>query len=136
MYKPSNITPVEMIQTELEGIQSFLEADYNSDNPAAVQERFDDLATYMARTGKLKADSEYHYNSLVESSIFDALKKGIENRLSASTINKFVESAARDYKFLLTWSDRCNRSCVHQYDGMRSIISSLRAEFQASKYSR
>lgn len=128
MYIPSNISSPDVIHKELQEMQDFLEADYSSDNPAHVQSRFDSLAGYMARSGKLKADAEYHYNSLIESSIFEALKKGYEEKLSASTINKFIEAAARNYKFLLTWSDRVNRSCTHQHDGMRSIISTLRAE--------
>lgn len=128
MYTPHNLTDPTAIHKELETIQSFLEANYTSDNPAAVQQRFEDLAIYMARSGKIKSDAEYHYNSLVESSIMEALKKGYEEKLSASTINKFVESAARSYKFLLTWADRTNRSCTHQLEAMRTIISSLRAE--------
>ncbi len=136
MYTPPNLTPTDKIQSELEGIQSFLEANYSSDVPAAVQQRFDDLAIYMARSGKLKADAEFHYNNLVESSIMDLLKKSYDEKLSPSTLNKLVEAAARNYKFLVTWADRANRSCTHQYDGMRTIISSLRAEFNAMKFSK
>ena len=128
MYTPSNITDPSGIHKELETMQAFLEANYNSDNTAAVQERFDELAIYMARSGKLKADAEYHYNSLVESTIISALKKAYEKELGASTLNKYVESVAKDYKFLVSWADRVNRSCVHQLDAMRSIISTLRAE--------
>lgn len=128
MYQPSNITSPDLIHKELEEMQSFLEAEYSADNGAQVQDRFDSLGAYMARSGKLKADAEYHHNSLVESSIMDALKKGYEDRLSASTINKFVEAAARNYKYLLTWADRINRTCTHQHDGLRSVMSTLRSE--------
>ena len=128
MYQPSNITAPDLIHKELEEMQSFLEAEYSADNGAQVQDRFDSLGGYMARSGKLKADAEYHHNSLVESSIMDALKKGYEDRLSASTINKFVEAAARNYKYLLTWADRVNRTCTHQHDGLRSVMSTLRSE--------
>lgn len=136
MYQPHNLTDPAAMHKELEGIQAFLEANYTSDNPAAVQQRFEDLAIYMARSGKLKADAEFHYNSLVESSIMDALKKGYEERLSASTINKFVESAARGYKFLVTWSDRVNRSCTHQLEAMRTTMSTLRSERFANNYGK
>lgn len=128
MYIPSNITPPDSIHKELEDIQAFLEADYSADIPNHVQMRFDSLAVYMARSGKLKADAEYYYNSLVESAIMDALKRGYEDKLSASTINKFVEAAARNYKLLLTWADRVNRSCTHQHEGLRTVMSNLRAE--------
>lgn len=128
MYQPSNITLPDLIHKELEDIQSFLEAEYSADNPAQVQDRFDSLGAYMARSGKLKADAEWHYHQLIESSIMDALKKGYEERLSSSTINKFVEAAARNYKFLFTWADRVNMSCTHMLDGMRSVMSTLRSE--------
>ena len=136
MYTPSNITSPDLIHKELEEIQAFLEAEYAADVPDQVQNRFDSLATYMARSGKIKADAEWHYNSLVESSIMEALKKGYEEKLSASTINKFVEAAARNYKFLVTWSDRVNRTCTHQHEGMRSVMSTLRSERFSNNYGR
>lgn len=134
MYQPSNITPPDAIHKELEEIQAFLEAEYAADNGTQVQNRFDSLAAYMARSGKIKADAEWHYNSLVESSIMDALKRGYEEKLSPSTINKFVEAAARNYKFLLSWADRCNRACTHQHEGMRSVMSTLRSERFSNNY--
>ena len=133
MYQPSNITDQQKIHNELEDIQAFLEAQYPADNPAAVTDRFNDLAVYMARSGKMKADAEWHYNSLLNHSIMAALKSAYEDRLSISTINKLIESQAKDAKFLLTWCDRVNRTCTHQLDAMRSIISSLRAEMMVNR---
>ena len=134
MFTPANITPPDAIQKELEEIQAFLEADYSADLPNEVQGRFDTLAGYMARSGKLKADAEYHHFSVVNSSIMDLLKRGYEEKLSPSALNKLVESSAKDYKYLLTWSDRVNRSCTHQLEAMRSVISTLRAERFANNF--
>lgn len=136
MYNPTNISSPEQIHQELEEIQLFLEAEYAADVPGQVQNRFDSLASYMARSGKLKADAEWHYHSLIESSIMDALKKGYERSLSASTINKFVEAASKNYKYLLTWADRVNRACTHQLEGMRSVISTLRAERYSNNFGK
>lgn len=136
MYTPSNITNPDAIHKELEDQQAFLEASYAADVPEEVQSRFDSLAAYMARSGKLKADAEWHYNELLESSIFEMLKKGYEEKLSASTINKFVEAAARNYRFLFTWADRVNRSATHQHEGLRSVMSTLRSERFANNYGR
>jgi hypothetical protein len=136
MYTPSNITLSENIHKELEEMQMFLEASYAADLPEQVQKRFDSLGIYMARSGKIKADAEWHYNSLVESSIMSALKNAYETKLSASTINKFVESAARDSKFLLTWADRVNRTCTHMHEGLRSVMSTLRSERYANNFGR
>lgn len=105
MYIPSNISSPEQIHKELEEIQTFLEAQYAADISEEVQSRFDSLAAYMARSGKLKADAEWHYNHL-------------------------------SYKFILTWADRVNRSCTHQHEGMRSVMSTLRSERFSQNYGR
>lgn len=136
MYTPSNITPPELIHKELEEIQAFLEAQYGADLPDQVQSRFDSLASYMARSGKLKADAEWHYNSLLDSSIMDAVARGMEKTLPTSTLNKYVESLAKNYKFVFTWADRVNRSCTHQLEGLRSVMSTLRSERFANNYGR
>lgn len=136
MYTPSNITEQQSIHKELQEMQDFLEASYSADLPEEVQSRFDSLAAYMARSGKLRADAEYHYNELLESSIMGALKKGYEEKLSASTINKYVEAVARNDKYLFSWADRVNRSCTHQHEGLRSVMSTLRSERFANNYGR
>ena len=105
MFIPSHITPAEHIQEELQTIQAFLEVSYAADQPAEVSDRFVQLGVYMARTGKLKADAEHWYNQLLASSIMEALKRGYERQLSATTINKYVEAESRGYKYLLTWAD-------------------------------
>lgn len=136
MYTPSNITNPDLIHKELEEVQAFLEASYAADVPEQVQSRFDSLAAYMARSGKLKADAEWHYNQLLESSIMDSIKQAYEEKLPASTLNKFIEALTRNYKFLLTWADRVNRSCTHQLEGLRSVMSTLRSERFANNYGR
>lgn len=136
MYAPAHLTAPDLIHKELETIQAFLECEFGSDDGAQVQARFDSLCIYMARSGKLKSDAEWWYNEVVESSIMEALKKGYEKSLSASTINKFVEAAARNYKFLLTWSDRVNRSCTHQLDALRSVMSTLRSERYSNNFGK
>jgi len=136
MFTPSNISSPEQIHKELDEIQIFLESEYAADLGEQVQKRFDSLCAYMARSGKIKADAEWHYNALVESSIMEALKRGYEGRLSPSTINKFVEAAARNYKFLVTWADRANRACTHQLEGIRSVMSTLRSERFSNNYGR
>lgn len=136
MYTPSNITDEKDIHKELEEMQAFLEADYAADLPDEVQSRFDSLGAYMARSGKLKADAEYHYNSLLESSIIRALEKSAKETMSTSTVNKYIEALARDSKYLFTWADRVNRSCTHQHEGLRSVMSTLRSERFANNYGR
>lgn len=136
MYTPSNITNPDSIHKELEEMQAFLEAEYSADLPDEVQSRFDSLGSYMARSGKLKADAEWHYNALLESSIIAALRKASQETMSTSTVNKYIESLARDSRYLFTWADRVNRTCTHQHEGMRSVMSTLRSERFANNYGR
>jgi hypothetical protein len=126
MFIASNITPVDQIEKELTEIQLYLDARYQSDNPSACINRLDDLQAYMARSGKLHADAEFHYNTLLNSEIVKALN--ITAYLPVSTLNKYIESMCKDYKYLLTWSERVNRCCTHQAEQMRTVISNHKAQ--------
>jgi len=128
MYTPSNITPIESIEAELITYQGYLQEEYRSDMGEEVVARMDTIAGYMARSGKLKADAEWHYNKLVDSEIMKCLADMLHEKLPISTVNKLIEAKAKDYKYLLTWAERLNRSCTHQLDCLRSILSSLKAE--------
>ena len=126
MFSSSFITPIEKIEAELADIQSYLELPSPNDNPAALTKRLDILSQHMARTAKLKSDAEYHYNSVLSSSIIEALKT--TSKLSPSTLNKYIESLCKDYKQILTWSERANRTATHQCENMRTLISYAKSE--------
>lgn len=128
MYTPANVTPTEAIEQELQTYQDYLQEEFRSDLGADVVDRMDTIGGYMARSGKLKADAEWHYNKLVDSEIMKCLTDMLHEKLSTSTVNKLIEAKARDYKYLLTWADRVNRTCTHHYEGLRSVLSSLKAE--------
>lgn len=131
MFIATNITPPDQIFSELTEIQAFIDSRYQSDTPAACMDRLDELQAYMARSGKLFADAEYHYNALLNSTIIQALKKA--ESMSTSTLNKYIESMCKDYKYLYTWSERVNRCCTHHADQMRTVISNHKAERYASR---
>ena len=123
MFKATNITKPDQIETELFEIQSFLEQSYPSDNHAACIDRLQELDVKIARSGKLLADAEYRYNEIVGSSIINALKDAMSEKMSTSTLNKYVESMAKDYKQLVTFADRVNRSATHNAQHLTTIIS-------------
>ena len=56
-----NITPIDKIAEELESIDSFLNITMSEDVQEAVM-RGNDLAVYIARTGKLLVDAKHHLN--------------------------------------------------------------------------
>lgn len=133
MFKPTNIASPEEINSHLTEIQGYIEAHYEADNPQQVTDRAVNIEAYMALSGKLLADAEHHYHSIVNSAIMEALKQAIETKLSPSTLNKHVESAARDYKYLVTWCERVNKSCTHQLEMSRTMLSKLKAELYNSQ---
>lgn len=129
MFVATNITPTDQIFKELTEIQVVLDARYQSDNPAACSDRLDELQVLMARSGKLLADSEWHYNTLLNSEIMEALKKAASERMPTSTLNKYIESMCKEYKYLWTWADRVNRCCTHMAEQMRTVISNHKAQY-------
>jgi len=128
MFQSAFITPVEQIQKELNEVQEFLELEYRGDDMQVVRQRLEDLNQWMARTGKLKADAEWHYFQNYNSSIMACIKDVAKLSMGTSTLNKYLESCCKDYKVLITWSDRTNRSCVHQIDSLRTLISYSKSE--------
>jgi mannitol-specific phosphotransferase system IIBC component len=61
-------------------------------------------------------------------SVMGAIKLLAENNMSTSTINEYIRNLCKDYKVLVTMADRVNRSCVHQSDSIRTIISFAKQE--------
>lgn len=122
------ITPKELIETELNEIQSFLELTQSEDINEAVF-RGNELAVYMARTGKLLADAKIHRDEKLNSEIMREIKKLIS--LPASTSNKFIDTLTRDENHLVNWADRLNAACSRQLEWCRTIISKGKAEMQA-----
>ena len=118
----------EQIKEELKNIQSDLEVEMSEDANEA-QYRGNQLAVHMARTGKLLADAKIHRDRKLSSEVVDNLKK--VTQLPASTANKFVDALCYDENYLVNWADRVNRSCTHQLDWCRTVISKAKAEMSA-----
>jgi hypothetical protein len=128
MFLASNITPTDQIFKELSDIQLYLDSRYQSDNPQACADRLDELQTYMARTGKLFADAEWHYNTLLNGEIIKALKMAASERMSTSTLNDYIRTMCKEYKYLFTWAERVNRCATHASEQMRTVISYHKAQ--------
>lgn len=122
------VTSVENIKSELQEIQNFLEITMSEDANEAVL-RGNDLAVYMARTGKLVADSKIHKEQKLRSEMIQEYKKLLE--LPASVAVKYTDTLVENETYLLTWATRLNASCTHQLDWCRTIISKAKAEMNA-----
>jgi len=123
----TNVTPSDSLLLEAEEIQSFLSITC-SEEVEEVIERGNNLAVYIARTGKMRADAEYHRDTLLQSEIMGLLKDATKRDLPATTINKLVDSACKDANYLATWCERLNRTATHQLDWCRSLVSKAKED--------
>lgn len=128
MYESKTISSPEAIEAELCEMQAFLESEYTADNTAALSSRLILLTQHMSRSGKLKADAEHHYHKVYTGSVMSSLKSLAESSMSVSMVNEYVKSMCGSYKHLITWADRVNRSCTHQIDSIRTLISFAKSE--------
>lgn len=118
---------IEELKDIAANMQVFLETKPGSE-PNDLIDRAENLAVLIAKSGHCLADAKYIQDMVVNGAIMDALKKAYDERLSASTINKFVTTAAKEQNYLVTLFDRLNSAAVHQLDGIRTVISYRKAE--------
>ena len=117
----------EQLKEKAEKMQTWLELKPGSE-PNDLIDRAENLSVLIAQSGQCLADAKYLQDVVVNGAIMEALQKAYEERLSPSTINKFVTTAAKEFNYLVNWLDRINSTAVHQLDGVRTIISFRKAE--------
>lgn len=123
-----NITPTDKISEELAAIDAFLNITMSEDVQEAVL-RGNDLAVYIARTGKLLADAKYHLNVKKKSEVFDTLRETASRAGATSkAVNAIIDSLCKDEQYLVDWCDRLNRTATHQLEWCRTIISKAKTE--------
>ena len=124
----NDIATAEQISKEIKIIQSVIEIEMSEDIQEAV-DRGNYCAAQLARTGKLLADAKIHRDRKLTSEVVANLKKVIA--LPASTANKYVDAMCFDENYLVNWCERVNRSCTHQVEWCRTLISKAKAEMAA-----
>ena len=127
------ITPPEDLKSEALKIQEFLEITC-SEQPEEVVERGNDLAVYIARTGKMLADAKHFQDQRKKDSIMIQLKEiGKGTKIPASTLNDLITASCKEENYLVTWIDRLNRSATHQMDWCRTLVSKSKEEMRLSQ---
>lgn len=121
-----NLHTVEHIKTRLEFMQGYLESHYDSDDGHILSNRLQELGAYMAESGKLKADMEFHYHEQLQKELM-VLMSQLPTFASATLQNKFIKSLAREENRILLIADRINRSCTHQIELMRTQLSFIKS---------
>jgi hypothetical protein len=111
------------MKEEAQKIQDFLNITVSSD-PAELFERITVLMAYMARSGEMYAQAKKTLRSRKTSEISKTIIKiAKEQCLSASVQNALLDSICEEESFMVDWLERINRSCTHQMDGLRSLLS-------------
>ena len=125
-----NITPKEQILTEAIEIDSFLQETMSEMAEEAVM-RGNDLAVYIARTGKMLADAKYHLNTAKKDEVLDVLRETAKNaKATSKATNALIDSICKEEQYLVDWCERLNRSATHQLDWCRTLISKAKEEMR------
>lgn len=111
------------LNEEASKIQSYLEIT-PSNSPEEIKERIMELSVLLARSSEMLAQAKKALRTKKSSEISNTIIQiAKENCLSAKAQNALVDSIAEEEAFIVDWLDRINRTCVHQLDGLRSILS-------------
>ncbi|WP_455674777.1 hypothetical protein [Phocaeicola sp.] len=126
------ITDKEQIYKELTDIDSFLNITMSEEAAEAVQ-RGNDLAVYVARSGKLLADAKYWLNEAKKTEAMQTLEQTAKmNKVPAKAVNAIIDSLCKEEQYLVDWCERCNRTATHQLSWCVTVISKAKAEMQMS----
>jgi energy-converting hydrogenase Eha subunit C len=111
------------MKEEAKKIQDYLDITVSGD-PAEIVDRIATLMGYMSRTGEMYA----HAKKLLRARKTSEISKTIlaiakEQFLSATVQNALLDSICEEEAFMVDWFERINRSCTHQLDALRSLLS-------------
>ena len=70
-----------------------------------------------------ETESEYKIEVVIDGEIGSKIEEIMDGKLTASTINMWVKTKAKDWNRLKNAFDRINSGSVHQIDAIRTILS-------------
>jgi hypothetical protein len=115
-------------------MQAYLEEKPGTE-PNEIIEKIENLSILISQSGDLLSQAKYIQDSVISSEIMNALKEGYQDKLTATGLNKLINSLAKEENYLVNLFDRINAAATHQLDGCRSILSYRKTEFSALNYS-
>jgi hypothetical protein len=123
----------EEIKKEAEVIQGYLDITVSND-PTEMAERISTLMSYMSRSGFMLAQAKKYLRSKKTTEISKTIIKiAKEGHLSATVQNALLDSICEEEAYMVDWLERLNRGCVHQIDGLRSLLSYEKEELRLTK---
>lgn len=111
------------MKDEAKEIQEYLQITC-SNNPEEMIERMTNLMVYMARSGEMLAEAKTLLRKKKTSEINNtiiAIAK--QSHLSGRVQNALLESICEEESYMVDWIERINRTCTHQIDALRSLLS-------------
>ena len=118
---------IEQLREKADSMQKFLEKKPGQE-PNDIVEHLEHLNRLVAVSGACLADAKYYQDQIINSTITKALTEAYHDKMSASTINQFVKTSAKDFNYLVTMFDRINAAATHQIDSYRTILSYRKTE--------
>lgn len=113
----------EQLQKKICDMNEFLQKKNGNDEPASMLERMELLEILISQSGEYLADARYYQEEIINGSVVDALKKSLEEKLSASTINLFVKTSAKQWNHIVNSLERINNSASKQHAGLITRVS-------------
>lgn len=127
------ITSFINLVSEAEEIQEYTDT-VPSDNPDEIIERIKRLGVYISRTGVMLADAKYHLSDKRKLDVMKVIEDILlEAKVSAKVQNALIDSLCKEEQRLVDQIERLNRTCTHQQEAMRSILSFERENLRISK---
>ncbi len=111
------------MKDEARKIQDYLNISVSND-PVEYVDRISNLMVFLSRSGEMLAQSKKTLRARKTSEISKtiiAIAK--EQFLSATVQNALLDSICEDEAFMVDWLERINRTCTHQIEGLRSLLS-------------
>lgn len=117
----------EELKSKVEAFNNYLNQKPGTE-PNDLIERAENLTIMIAQSGQCLADAKYLQEQAINTTIQMAIDNGWNEKLGTSTVNKFVNSAASEFNYLVYTLDKINSSAVHALDAVRSILSYRKSE--------
>jgi len=114
------------IQNDLDCIVQAMNQPVNKDVPDMVAEKLNNLTVLLALSSKTIADSERRYNEALTSYV-----KG-NAKLNITTIKLLFSGDNSDICYQNTYAVQLNKDLHYAIEALRSLLSYLKAEMQAS----
>lgn len=124
----------EELKTKAEKMNAFLQLEVGSE-PNDIIDRIEKLSILLSQSGEYLAQAKYLQDTITSSEIMKIIKEGYVEKSSITTVNKLINSLAKEENFLVNSFDRINSAAGKQSMGLVTVLSYRKAEFSTLNYS-